>query len=59
MMVLEGVKARAIPATSIVLKMGGEFISLRDDLIKMFNKEICHFSSTCPVFKDFASAVKK
>jgi hypothetical protein len=49
-------KQPAVP--SIMLKMGGQFIILRDDFLKIFNKEICYFSSICPIFKDFAESIK-
>jgi hypothetical protein len=42
----------------IMLKIGGQFMSLQDDIKIIINKEIQHYSSVCPIFKDFVEKYK-
>ena len=47
---------RVVP--DITLNIGGQFITLQDDLKKTINKQIQDYSSICPICKEFAATFK-
>jgi hypothetical protein len=42
----------------IIMKIGGQFITLKKDRDDIFNKEISFYSSICPVFKQLCNINK-
>ena len=49
-------KKHSLP--DITLKLGGQFIGLKEDINQIFNKEIQHFSCICPIFQHFSTVNK-